>query len=232
VVAFPDLDRSVHVWRIPLTGQSVTTTLLSPDECERASRFHFERDRARFTLARTALRRVLATYAACPPAALTFGYTRHDRPFLRGAGADLSFNLSHSHELALLAVTRGRDVGVDLEHHRPEVEVERVARTTFSPAEQRALLALPPEQRVAAFFRGWTRKESYIKARGEGLSMPLDRFSVSLDAADGGADVRFEPENDGERARWVIRALAIDAGYSAALTVAAPCPPVVSRDFG
>jgi 4'-phosphopantetheinyl transferase len=167
-------------------------------------------------------------YVDAAPDRLTFGYTRHDKPFLIGAGADLTFNLSHSHELALLAVTRGREVGVDVEWQRPDVEIERVARTSFSAAEQRALLALPAAARVDAFFRCWTRKESYIKARGEGLSMPLDRFSVSLDAA---AEVTFSPDDDTERARWSIRSLAIDPGYAAALTVAAPCPEIVMRDL-
>jgi 4'-phosphopantetheinyl transferase len=225
VIAARDLDGVVQVWRISLaTSPAGSRALLSADERERASRFQFARDRERFVTAHAALRRVLAEPAGCAPERLVFGYTAHDKPFLIGPGADLSFNLSHSHELALVAVTRGRAIGVDVEHHRAGVELESVARTSFSAAERRALLALPPHEREAAFFRGWTRKEAYLKARGEGLSMPLDRFSVSLDANE---DVRFEPDEPDERGRWEIRSLAIDPGYSAALSVSAPCPPIV-----
>ena len=141
-----------------------------------------------------------------------------DQPFLTGRRA--------SHELALLAVTRDRELGVDLEWHRPDVDLASVARSSFSAAEQQALLALPPADRFIAFYRVWTRKESYIKARGEGLSMPLERFSVSLD---GGPEIGFEPDDASEAARWSIRALAIDPGYSAALTITSPCPPLVMR---
>lgn len=229
MVAEPDLARSVHVWRAPLAScPPGARELLAEDERARADRFQFARDRDRFVAARAALRQVLGRYSDLAPERLAFGYTSHDKPFLVGPGAELSFNLSHSHELALLAVTRGRDVGVDLEHQRPDVEIESVARASFSAAEQRALLALPPGQRLEAFFRCWTRKESYLKARGEGLSMPLDRFSVSLDA---GTDVDFASDDVAEQARWSIRALAIDPGYAAALTVTAPCPTIVMRDF-
>ena len=222
--AFVLAEDAVHVWRLSLAScPDGARELLSADERERADRFHFARDRDRFVAARAGLRRVLAGYAGGAPGELAFGYASHGKPYLVGPGAALAFNLSHAHEVALVAVTRGREVGVDVEHVRADVELERLARTTFSPAEQRALLALPPEERALAFFRGWTRKESYIKARGEGLSMPLDRFSVSLDA---GPDVGFEPDDPDERARWTIRALAIDAGYVAALTVSGPCPPV------
>lgn len=218
-----DLDRSVHVWRIELASCAAEArALLSADERERAARFHFVRDRERFIAARAALRRILAGYLACTPAELAFAYAPHGKPSVPG----LAFNLSHAHELALLAVTRGREVGVDIEWHAPVPELERLARVSFSAAEQGALAALADDERTAAFYRIWTRKESYIKARGEGLSMALDRFSVSLDDT---ADVDFAPDEAGERGRWQIHALAIDAGYTAALTISAPCPPILMR---
>lgn len=207
----PDLERSVHVWRVSLaTCPPDARALLSADERERAGRFHFARDRDRFTAARAALRRVLGDYLERAPDALTFAYSSHGKPSIDG----LAFNVSHSNELALIAVTRGREVGIDIEWHRPDVDLPSVARSSFSDTEQRALFALPPAEQLDAFYRIWTRKESYIKAHGDGLSLPLDSFSVLTDDAIAG---------------WEIRGIAIDPGYSAALTITSPCPPVHRR---
>jgi 4'-phosphopantetheinyl transferase len=208
----PDLDRSVHVWRVSLaTCPGDARPLLSADECERADRFHFARDRDRFVAARAALRRVLGGYLDCAPESLVFAYSAHGKPSVDG----LAFNVSHSNELALIAVTRGREVGVDIEWHRPDIDLPSVARSSFSLVEQRALFALPRAEQFAAFFRIWARKESYIKAHGDGLSLPLDSFSVLTDDSVSG---------------WAIRDLAIDPGYSAALTVTSPCPLLHLRE--
>jgi 4'-phosphopantetheinyl transferase len=207
----PDLDRSIHVWRVSLaTCPPHARALLSADERERADRFHFARDRDRFTVARATLRRVLGGYLGRAPDELVFAYSAHDKPSIDG----VAFNLSHSNELALVAVTRGGEIGVDLEWHRPDIDVASLARSSFSAVEQRALFALPPAEQFTAFYRIWTRKESYIKAHGEGLSLPLDGFSVLADDSLAG---------------WVIRDLAIDPGYSAALTITSPCLPVYWR---
>jgi 4'-phosphopantetheinyl transferase len=196
------------VWRVSLaTCPPDARALLAIDERERADRFHFARDRDRFIAARAALRRVLGGYLGRAPAELEFAYSAHGKPSIGG----LAFNVSHSNELALIAVTRGREVGVDIEWHRPDVDIPSVARSSFSAIELQALFALPTAEQFAAFYRIWARKESYIKARGEGLSLPLDGFDVLTDDAISG---------------WAVRDLAIEAGYSAALAVTSPCPVV------
>jgi 4'-phosphopantetheinyl transferase len=196
------------VWRVSLaTCASDARALLSADERERADRFHFARDPDRFTAARATLRRVLGGYLGRAPDQLVFAYSSHGKPSIAG----LAFNVSHSNELALFAVTRGREIGVDVEWHRPDVDVPSVARGSFSISEQEALFARPPAEQITAFYRTWARKESYIKAHGDGLSLPLGSFSVLTDDALRG---------------WEIRDLAIDAGYSAALAITSPCPPV------
>src|SRR4030095_2678320 len=150
----------VHLWSIPLeqpddlVARLIET--LSPDKRARASRFVFSRDRRRFVVARGALRSILTGYLDLAPSALAFAYGPRGKPRLADAAA-LDFNLAHSHELALCAVTAGRPVGVDVGGPRPLPDLLSVAGTAFSPAEQAALLARPEAERLAAFFRCWTR---------------------------------------------------------------------------
>jgi 4'-phosphopantetheinyl transferase len=193
---------------------------LAPDERARAERFVFPRDRRRFRVARAALRAILASYLDLAPSALAFDYGPRGKPRLVGA-AGLDFNLAHSHELALCAVTPGQPVGVDLEWLRPMADLLPLARTAFSAGEVAALLALPEAERLAAFFRGWTRKEAYIKARGDGLALPLDGFDVSLAPGQPPALLasRLDPA---EPARWSFHHLEPAEGYLGALAVAGP----------
>jgi 4'-phosphopantetheinyl transferase len=214
----------VHVWSIPLDhGDDVVARLaesLWPDERARAARFVFPRDRRRFTVARGALRQILAGYLGLAPSALSFAYGPRGKPGL-AQPAGLEFNLAHSHELALCAVTSGRAVGVDVEWLRPMPDLLSVARIAFSPAELAALLARPEEDRLATFFRCWTGKEAYIKARGDGLALPLDAFDVSL-AADQPLALLANRLDPAEPSRWSLHALAPADGYLGALAVAGP----------
>jgi 4'-phosphopantetheinyl transferase len=176
----------VHVWRVALDVSTAQVErlrrLLSSDESQRADRFHLARDRRRFIVARGLLRLILSRYLQLHPSTLQFAYTAFGKPFLAQGteGELLNFNVSHSDELALIACTRGRAIGVDIESIRPTIEYEQIAARYFSPTEYAHLCTLPLELRVRAFFRCWTRKEAYIKAHGAGLSVPLDRFAVSL----------------------------------------------------
>ncbi len=210
----------VHVWSAPLELpdarlQSLRQTL-SADEIERAGRFFFERDRRHYIAGRGMMRELLGRYLGQASVVLQFRYTDMGKPYLEEA--DLRFNLAHSHGLAVLAVARGREVGVDVEYVRSDFEAEALVQNFFSPREIAALEKMPERLRRDAFFIGWTRKEAYLKGIGKGLSVSLDGFDVSLDS---GADpILLETRHDpAQVARWTLRDLQPAPGYAAALAV-------------
>jgi 4'-phosphopantetheinyl transferase len=207
-------ENEVHVWQsaldLPEESVAVLFALLSPDERGRATRFHFDRHRRSFIAARGFLRHVLARYLKRTPDELAFTYGSRGKPNL--AAEDLRFNLSHSGDCAVLAVTRGREVGIDLEKIRPRVNLEGVARRFFAPAEVEALDSVAPGEKELAFFNCWTRKEAFIKATGEGLSRPLDRFEVSLRPGES-ARLLTVLDDPAEASRWSLCAFASRPGY-------------------
>ncbi|HEV7906275.1 MAG TPA: 4'-phosphopantetheinyl transferase superfamily protein [Pyrinomonadaceae bacterium] len=213
----------VHVWRAVLmkTAPEVESfyELLAADERRRADNFHFQRDRAHFIVARGILRKILGLYVRRPPESLRFSYTPFGKPELHVAGdfETPRFNLTHAGAVALYAVTRGREIGIDVEYVRADMECEEIAGHLFSPREVETLRALPPHLRSRAFFNCWTRKEAYIKARGEGLSLPLDEFDVSL-SPDEPASL-LNARDPQEVARWSLRELTLAPEYVAALAV-------------
>ncbi|HZO90498.1 MAG TPA: 4'-phosphopantetheinyl transferase superfamily protein [Chthonomonadaceae bacterium] len=221
-------DGEIHVWRVwpdasPASVETFAATLeaiLSADERARAAAYCFDRDRLRFIFCRGALRTLLSDYTGIAARHLVFCYGRWGKPALTPAcgGDTLAFNVAHTHGLALIAVTRARRVGVDVERIRPEVNCEEIAARFFAPGEVAALRALPRQARRAAFFACWTRKEAYIKACGEGLSLPLDRFEVSA-AADAPAQLLAVEGRAEEAARWYLQDLCVGDGYAAALAV-------------
>lgn len=222
--AQPLAHDTVHVWRTrmeaPASCLAAFHEVLAPDERVRAARFRFEPDRRRYTVARGVLRRLLGHYLDVPPESVEFRCNDRGKPLLRQPvqGLDVRFNLSHSHGLALHAFAVGREVGVDVEHIRPNTDVMGVARHSFSPAEMNALTALPAGQRREAFFNCWTRKEAFIKARGEGIALGLRRFDVTLRPGEPAALLRFD-DDPVEAARWSMRSLDAGEGYKAALVV-------------
>jgi 4'-phosphopantetheinyl transferase len=211
----------VHVWRATLdqTSSQIQSFLhtLAADERARAERFYFEKDREHFVVARGVLRAILGGYLSRTPESLSFCYSSHGKPFL--AGNTIRFNMSHSHGVALYAVTRGREVGIDIERIRVDVEVAEIAERFFSRREVAVLRTLPAEVQREAFFNCWTRKEAYIKVRGEGLSLPLDQFDVSLAPGEPAALLDTRPDSS-EAARWSLQELTHTPGYVAALAVA------------
>jgi 4'-phosphopantetheinyl transferase len=212
----------VHIWRIALQEELAPKlrSVLSPDECARADCFHFSRDRNRFIVARGSLRTILGIYLKQNPDRVSFSYSQFGKPSLVDDpdAHELGFNLSHTNELALLAVTRGRALGVDIEFLRPEFASAEIAERFFSPHEVAALRALPWETQRAAFFNCWTRKEAYIKAIGEGLSMPLNQFHVSL-APGSAAALLGNLRDAAEVSRWSLQELDPGSGYVAAVAV-------------
>lgn len=176
----------VQIWKVDIRPAAAVIpplmARLAPDEHERARRFVFDRHRYRYIRARAALRALLGRHLGVPPEAVALRTAPGGKPFLAEAGAPLHFNLSHSGDLALIALTTGGEIGVDLEAVRPRADDwVALARRYFAPEEVEALETYTPSERVQAFFRGWTRKEAIVKLLGDGLRMPLDRFIVPLD---------------------------------------------------
>ena len=173
----PQLESGdVHLWTVqldPMPQDNVLRDVLSSDERNRAARFHFSEHRALYEQARFALRCIVGAYIAINPAAVQFEYGPYGKPELAGDNS-LRFNLSHSGDLAIVGLAKASPVGVDVERIRPVHEVEGVARRFFRPEEADAVLARNGRERIRAFFRIWTRKESLLKLTGEGLHRPLN----------------------------------------------------------
>lgn len=207
----------IHIFGTTLDGPE-NEQILSPDERVRAARFHFSRDRKRFVAARTFMRIVLGEYLGIDPADAQFGYTEYGKPFLSDSNVApaLSFNVAHSEDRAMMAVACGRAVGIDLENHRPGFASDRLAEQFFSSDEVQSMRSLPSEEQERAFFDCWTRKEAYIKARGQGLSIPLNGFTVSTSPNDSSAllSTTHDPSASTE---WRVCDLKAPAGFSAAL---------------
>jgi 4'-phosphopantetheinyl transferase len=218
-------DAEVHVWRVSLDSQARHAERLadelSEDERSRADRFRFEGDRRRYHASRGTLRAILSRYVRFPPREIVFVYSVKGKPSLpsRAGECDLRFNLSHAGGIALVAVALGRDVGVDIECIRDGTLAEEIGERFFAPAEVAAMRELPPAERSRAFFHCWTRKEAYLKARGEGVSLPLRSFQMALAPGDPAA-LLATPDDPRECSRWSLQDLAPGCGYAAAVAVA------------
>jgi 4'-phosphopantetheinyl transferase len=210
----------VDIWRLSLNLLVDSVKLIEPtlsaDESARAARFHFEVDRNRFIVAHDVLRKILGLYLHRDPAELKFSLNQYGKPAL--VNSALEFNLSHSGDFALIAVTQGRKIGVDVERIRQGISSHVIAQQYFSKAEVAELQSLPIEQRGSAFFTCWTRKEAYIKAQGLGLSLPLESFDVSLTPGHP-AILRATRPDEQEAARWMLRSLDVDQNYAGAVAV-------------
>jgi 4'-phosphopantetheinyl transferase len=219
-------DREVHVWAINLRPPdekvAACARTLAADETQRAERFRFERDRRRFIVARGSLRAILCAYLERVPARIAFDYSSRGKPALAGQGENtpLHFNLSHSDELALLAVTRVCPLGIDLELIRPLNDADAIADRFFSARESQGLAALPPEQKPTAFFNLWTRKEAWLKATGDGISESLDKVEVSF-LADEPARLISLPEVAGAVREWGLFSLSPNKDFVGALAIRA-----------
>lgn len=209
-------EDEVHVWCAHQDYDAIELRqieeTLSADEKARASRFAFERDRNRYIATRGILRELLGRYVNRAPAQLAFDYGPQGKPVLRAeaGGRPVQFNVSHSERVALLAFSVGRRLGIDVELIR-EIAGEQIAEHYFSPQEVAELNSLPASLQDEGFFLCWTRKEAYIKARGEGLHIPLKSFHVSLTP---GAPVRLEAP-DG--AQWSLHSIHPEGRYVGAL---------------
>ena len=174
-------DGEVHIWAVPLNGDATAFRAdLSSAELDRLHRFRFAAHQRRFQISHAATRRILAGYLGCSPQEVALRHGPRGKPYIDGEGP--RFNLSHSGDLALVAVA-SNELGVDVEKVRRLESLRQIAQRHFSDVEYAALEALDVAEQELAFYRCWTRKEAYIKALGEGLSMALDSFDVSIGEA-------------------------------------------------
>lgn len=213
----------IHLWRIglklPEARLAELYTTLSADEQDRAARYRFEHLRQAFVAAHGALRAILGRYLEVSPQSIQFQFNRHGKPALLAPGqAWLCFNLAHSGDLALCAATAGHEIGVDVEQIRPVDDMDKLVERFFAPGERAAFKGLSPAQKLPAFFAGWTRKEAYIKAWGQGLSLPLDEFEVSLTPG-APAALLADRHSPAEAAQWSLCEVEAAPGYAAALAV-------------
>jgi 4'-phosphopantetheinyl transferase len=216
----PLLEEDVHIWCADLEAAdervSFCASLLTADEKERAGAFASEELSRRFVVARATLRGLLSAYLDVPARDLLFAYGEHGKPSLATPRTDLNFNISHSGDRALLAFAKHRDVGVDVERTRRKVDWEAVSSRFFEGREQSALRALAEDERRAAFFRCWTRKEAFMKATGQGVAFGLSNFAVSLKPQEP-AELLWLAE--GRTADWRLGDAHSDDDYAGAVCV-------------
>jgi len=223
-------QNELHVWAVPLHGDADRYgALLSPAELQRLERFRFADHRRRYQIGHGALRTILGGYLQVDPTDVQFAQGPRGKPYVdpppHSGKVGPYFNLSHSSKLALVAVSP-IEVGVDLEKLRHLESLTEIARRHFSESEFAALDALQGDARQLAFYRCWTRKEAYIKALGEGLSMPLDTFDVSLCE-----EPKFVACRDGREdpRNWSMLDVSPAADFVAA--AALRCPTVTVQRF-
>jgi 4'-phosphopantetheinyl transferase len=217
VTVEPDIDSSlalapgeIHLWLAhydetadgPLHARY--RRLLDAEEARQHPRFYFARDRCRYLVTRALVRTVLSRYLPVSAEDWSFSTNAYGRPQIANesvADTDLSFNISHTHSLIVLAVTRGGSVGVDVENCAARKAPIDIADHYFAPEEVAALAAVPESQKQYRFYEYWTFKEAYIKARGMGLSLPLDKFSFHF-PRDDSVHLEIHPELGDDPARW------------------------------
>ncbi|MEP6901717.1 MAG: 4'-phosphopantetheinyl transferase superfamily protein [Actinomycetota bacterium] len=214
-------DGEIHIWRANLNQESLSVQqflkTLSADEKQKADKYYFDKDRNHFIVARGTLRKILSGYLGIAPNEICFAYNLFGKPILDVKNNQFRFNVSHSQGLALFAITREREVGIDLEFIRSDFAVLKTAQSFFSEPEISALKNLPTELQTAAFFSIWTRKEAFIKAVGEGFSYPSTKFTVSImpkNSHDLFRTREFQKVRD-----WSLMILSCQADYTAALAI-------------
>lgn len=193
---------------------------LSRDELEYAGRFRFDRDRTRFVAGRGRLRALLAARLGVTASAVEFRHGAFGKPYLseRYSDENIYFNVSHSEDHALIAISLGHELGVDLERIRSLPDLESLAERAFSAGECAAFREQPASTRLEAFFRCWTRKEAYMKGRGDGFALPLDSFEVSVAPGEPARLLRVD-DRPSDAGLWRIEDVIVPPGWAAALAI-------------
>lgn len=220
-------NQEVHIWCADLNIhddllQQMLNTL-SHDEKERAARFVREADRLHFISARSILRDILSRYCGCNSKDIQFEYNAKGKPFLSKDQSHLKihFNLSHSNDIALYAVSKMENIGIDIEYTKKDIHPLDIAERFFSKDEILLLSQLPTADQLNGFYKIWTRKEAYVKAIGEGISHPLDQFSVDL--ANHKSKIEFN-STSGTMGDWYIYDIVLHHHYTAALALSYDVP--------
>jgi 4'-phosphopantetheinyl transferase len=229
------VDDEVCVWRVSLNGSASEIgglkLMLSSEELERAERFRFEADWQRSIIGRGCLRFLLGKILNLPANGLRFEYDELGKPRLIPIQENgLRFNVSHSGDLVLIAITKDRAVGVDVEKIRADLDLDGLAARFFSINECIGLASLTGPEKYEAFFTCWTRKEAYLKARGDGLSMPLDQFDVSV-LPHQEARLLESRHDPAEATRWTLQPVGVPAGYVATVAAAGSDWKLQCRDW-
>lgn len=225
LVNFSLTEKAIDVWLIPLiqpeNSYASLTDLLSSSEQERAARFKFDVHRRRFVVAHAALRSILARYLKTSPANLQFVDNVNGKPKLAAEHAESGarFNLSHSFDSALLAVTQSREIGIDVELVKEDYAFDEVAVRFFTPRELAAFRALPVHLQRQGFFKCWTSKEAFLKAKGTGLSGKLDEVEITLS---GEQRVLIDASVPG----WTLSELSPGNNYEAAVVIEGGSLPI------
>src|SRR5215203_1622304 len=212
----------VHVWRVFLDSPELEIEsflrILSVEELGRASRFHFEKDKKRFIVARGILRNILSHYLGICPQNILFEYTAQGKPSLASGGgeANLRFNLSHSNEVALYAISRCRNIGIDIERVQDDIAIDEISKKFYSHNEIGVLANINKNDRSRLFFQYWTRKEAILKGTGKGISFPMEQCDVSTISGRVLSPVIL-PGNNEESVCWYVQDLFPGHGYVAAI---------------
>ena len=228
-------DDEAHLWRIDLDREFSAVQsafeILSSDERQRAEKYHFETDKKHFIVARAALREILSRYLHIEPHRISFSRNQYGKPSVSAEISNnlIEFNFSRSREIALCVVTRGRAIGVDIEFVNEDSANLEIVERFFSPDEITALKEIPVDLKTAAFFSCWTRKEAFVKAVGQGLSYPLQNFSVSVKPEEVAPllTVNYNRENSD----WSLIYFSPNPDYAAALAIEGAMPTLSFWDL-
>ena len=218
---------AVHIWSastdIDEKQLHYLQSIISEDEQKRAAKFYFEKDRVRFIVARGFLRMILACYIKKTPEEFRFRYNKFGKPSLENINNNnVQFNLSHSDKMIVYGFTSCRDIGIDIERIRTSEDTVQILDHFFSELEKEEFKMIPEEKKKETFYQCWTRKEAYIKARGEGLSIPLDDFSVTL--IPGSPAKLIKADKDSAVTQWHMKDISVASGFAAAAVVSGSEP--------
>lgn len=213
------LDSKIDVWSVNINNYTNKLfdywELLSSSEKEKADRFRFEKDKNCYVIARGLLRILLSRYLNIKSQKINFRYAEKGKPYLEHP-SNIKFNLSHSKNCIVLAFTKNIELGIDVEYAKNNLEILQVAESFFSKQEIKALKSIQSIYRLSAFYNCWTRKEAFIKATGDGLSFPLNQFTVSLESSESAELVETRWDNK-EKDLWSLETFTPQKDYIGAV---------------